>query len=531
MLCFRLQTAVQKGCAAAGAALVRISSWCLVGVCCIGSSAARGDDSPVLRTDTIERVVAQAEPSVVSILRVRRAGSTNAALSAEPTLRGTPPDEKQELLPNDYGAGILVKGPQDDELFILTAYHVVRGGPEYSSPRADATKGPRSDLRLTFHNRRTCAGVIFAADPRTDLAVLAFDRAQLGGRPDELNPLDWQNSRPVKKGEVVVCLGNPYALARDGSASVTWGIISNLGRRPALAARDTIFEQSLFHLGTVLQIDARLQLGGSGGPIVNLEGQLVGIGTALAAIEGYEKSAGFAIPTAPPMRRVIETLLAGQEVEYGLLGVAPRDVPADELRQNEPLYSRQPTAVQIAEINPRSPAHSHLKVGDVLLAIDDQTLYSSADLMRVVGEKGPEDEVTALLFRPARKDPLSGKYDLSRGEMLTVRSKLAKWPVRDDEGIIAARPKYPEWRGLRIDYTTSRQKFFTEKQFLSGVMVVDVAPNSPAETALLQPGVVITQVGNVEVRNPAEFHHAVDKLRGDVVLHLDGSPAMVTISD
>jgi len=369
-------------------------------------------------------------------------------------------------------------------------------------------------------------GRIFAADPRSDLAVLVFDREELGGDSQELRPLDWRSSEPVRKGDVVVCLGNPYALARDGSASVSWGIVSNLARRPLAPVRREGADQalSLSQLGTVLQLDARLQLGGSGGPVVNLDGQLVGISTALAAIEGYEKSAGFALPVAPPMRRVIETLLLGQEVEYGLLGVTPGTVGAGEMRRlgaettQQGLFDRQPSAVEVRSLPDGSPAakSDRIQVKDVLLSIEGQTLYSAADLMRIVGELPPETEVTVELFRPSRGGP-------ERGQVLTVRSKLGKWPVRDDEGIVATRPKYPPWRGLRVDYPSAREKFVKhEPRFLPGVIVVDVAEASRAAQAQLQPGNVITHVQGIPVQTPGEFQRAVSNLTGDVAVRLYG---------
>ncbi|HUQ70580.1 MAG TPA: PDZ domain-containing protein, partial [Planctomycetaceae bacterium] len=293
-------------------------------------------------------------------------------------------------------------------------------------------------------------------------------------------------------------------------------MISNVARRPWLSSRTELTEQLLSQLGTVLQIDSRLQLGGSGGPVVNLQGQLVGISSALAAIEGYEKSAGFAIPVAPPMRRVIQTLLLGQEVEYGLMGVNPVTVGPAKMRQLN-LYDRQPSAVEIRSMPDHSPAYQDGKgifVNDILLKINDQTLYASGDLMRVVGELPPETEVKVELYRPARDRP-------DRGQVLTVRPKLGKWPVRDEGGVIASRPKYPPWRGLRVDYPSGRKSFVElEPRFLAGVIVVDVAAGSRAAQAQLERGNVITHVQGTRVRNPEDFQQAVQKLPGDVVLQL-----------
>lgn len=522
--------------------MLRLSGLIVIGAGLLGPSQPAFAEPQFLQSDAISRIVEQVEPSVVSILRIR-SNDEPPPETFRPS-RSPNPLEDRELLPNDYGAGVLVKSPDNDELFVLTAYHVVRGGRTASDaarrndrdgdpPGRSKPAGERAELELRFHHRRSCAAHIFAADPRSDLAVLAFDPREIGGDPAALRPLDWRNSPSVRKGEIVVCFGNPYALARDGSASVSWGIVSNLARRPFAtgiadaAARGSADDQSLGRLGTILQIDARLQLGGSGGPAVNLQGQLVGIGTALAAIEGYEKSAGFAIPVAPPMRRIIETLLRGQEVEYGLLGITPKNVTADQMRDFE-LYDRQPTAVGVENVPEGSPAmQAGIRRNDILLKINEEALLSTADLMRVVGELPPETEVSVQLFRPNR---------FGGGELLTYHSKLGKWPVKDAEGIVATRPKYPAWRGLRVDYPSAREKIVKhEATFLPGVIVTDVAPASSADQAQLQPGIVITHVQGIEVRTPGEFHRAVKDLQGDVVLRLyadrPGDRPSVTLRD
>src|SRR5262249_5626736 len=141
--------------------------------------------------------------------------------------------------------------------------------------------------------------------------------------------------------------------------------------------------------------------------------------------------------------------------EYGLLGVTPVTASAATMRKYG-LYDRQPTAVEIRGVPEVSPAWNIIKRDDILLRINDQTLYASGDLMRVVGQLPPETDVKVELFRPHRDRP-------ERGQMLTVHSKLGKWPVRDDEGIVASRPKYPAWRGLRVDYPSARQKFINQE--------------------------------------------------------------------
>ena len=112
-----------------------------------------------------------------------------------------------------------------------------------------------------------------------------------------------------------------------------------------------------------MQLDARLNLGTSGGPVLNLKGELIGISTSLAAIEGYEQSSGFALPIDNLTRRIIRTLLAGQEVEYGMLGVMPGEIGGDEFAEAEHAVAPEICSkiVCCRSIPRSSPAHPPLE--------------------------------------------------------------------------------------------------------------------------------------------------------------------------
>ena len=157
---------------------------------------------------------------------------------------------------------------------------------------------------------------------------------------------------------MVLSLGNPYAIARDGSASVSWGMIGNISRRPAPVRQRDLGPpeaKTIHQYGTLLQVDTRMELGTSGGALVDLRGKLVGITTSLAALEGYEKSVGFAIPIDSFSRRVIETLCRGYEVEYGFLGLTPLPVLPGPTAPRRPL--------QAIVRRPRRAGHSEFAGG------------------------------------------------------------------------------------------------------------------------------------------------------------------------
>jgi serine protease Do len=250
-------------------------------------------------------------------------------------------EHNPEFLPNEFGSGVLITaGNADDpaaERLVLTMYHLVRGGPVVGKQAPTDRQ-----LRVRLPGRQICDAKILAADPRSDLAVLRLDLTGTKLTRDDLKPLKLVEPSAPRKGQFVISLGNPYAIARDGSASASWGIISNISRFPARIDSDKSDvpparrEKSIHQLGTLLHIDTRLNLGGSGGALLNLRGELIGLTTSLAAIEGYEKSVGFAIPIDANLRRVVESLSKGLEVEYGFLGLQPDDVLLAVLRDLPP---------------------------------------------------------------------------------------------------------------------------------------------------------------------------------------------------
>ncbi len=154
-----------------------------------------------------------------------------------------------------------------------------------------------------------------AADPWTDLALLQID-------VDSLPALPLGQAEQLRKGQFVVALGNPFAILRDGSVSASWGIVSNRRTSAGRTTESTEPQAETIHEhGNLIETDAKLKLGTSGGPLVNLEGQMVGLQTNAAAIFGYDVAASYAIPVDAGFRRVLERLKTGQEVEFGFLGV------------------------------------------------------------------------------------------------------------------------------------------------------------------------------------------------------------------
>lgn len=475
---------------------------------------SRAADSLLIQTEAaLTTAIQSAEDAIVAITRLR---AGNQIVRFDELV--LPPGERRDrfaasspdhpdFVPTEFGSGIVVRSPDAGPL-IITNYHVVKGGPV-------AEGGAAGEARIHVQSARRRGGFaeIIAADPRSDLAVLRLrDRESLVSL-GELRPLSLQEAEPARKGRWIILLGNPHATGRDGSPSASLGILSNVARRPVPPARWERPEQELnptiHHFGALWQVDARLNLGSSGAAALDLSGKLVGIGTSLAAIEGYEQSAGFIIPFDKPTLRIVRHLLRGEEPDYGFLGVTPDDLTPSEARSRGVPLDVAPAARVVQVIPGGAAAMAGLQTGDIIRSVNNQPIRSRNDLMREVGLQAPETMVELRVIRQGEAEQ-------------TVRVKVGKWPVADDEGLIATKPKHPVWRGLGVDFSTARHRFLllTGAGIPQGVLIVKVAAESPAARAQLQAGQLIVQVNQKTVRSPTEFQQAVADVAGPVKLLL-----------
>ena len=451
--------------------------------------------------------IAGAEDAVVAISRDAGALVTRGAGGLDPL---APPigeavdAEREAFTPLQAGTGVLIADPADAEsCLVLTTFHVAFGdGPP------DASRGLRVTARLREGSTVELRGLPYAADRRVDLAVLRLqlDEAQVAS--GDLSMMSLGEADDVRKGQFVVALGNPYALARDGSASASIGIVSNIGRRPQSSPTDGRSRrgESIHDYGTLLTVDLRLQLGGSGGPLLNLQGELIGMTTALAALQGYEKSAGFAIPFDAGTRRVIGQMLRGHEAEYGFLGIAP-----DGARWMRP-DGRTIGAVRAAHVALDSPAHqAGLRTNDLILEINGRRVSDVGDLMRMIGLLGPGASSELLV---QRRDET---------ETRAITARLGKWPVFDETDVLSTVPARPAWRGLSVDYPTARQRYLSSdrlEQYRRAVVVTHVEEGSSAAAAGVSAGDFIRAIDGVDVQTPDEFAAAGTGTAGPVELTL-----------
>ncbi|MBL8851225.1 MAG: trypsin-like peptidase domain-containing protein [Planctomycetaceae bacterium] len=487
---------------------LRTTIWLLAAVTMASAGRSQDTDSltaaHALETALVD-VIAGAEGAVVAVTR----DEPPTAPATDPFAPFAPlgPIEAIETdggdyIPLQFGSGVIVEHPQQpQERFVLTTCHVVFG----EEPLA-ARRPVRVVFRLPDLGAVSVTGTPYAADRRIDLAVCRLHLQEAGILPEQVPALPLGDADSVRKGRLVIALGNPYAMARDGSNSASIGIVSNLARRPQRPPSDGVprDSRSIHEYGTLLTVDTRLQLGASGGALLDLNGRLIGITTSLAALQGYEKSAGYAIPLDGGTRRIVGDLLNGFEADYGFLGISPetfRTTDAD---------GRAIATVRVVHVAIDSPAaDAGLHSSDLIRQINGQPVHDVADLMRLIGLLGPSAEAELLVQRG--------------GDAQTLVARLGKWPVYDDQDILSSASRYPAWRGLSVDYSTARQRFLSSdrlEEYRRAVVVTQVEDGSSAAAAGLKTGDFITHVGSTAVQTPAEFAAAVADLPGPAELKL-----------
>lgn len=435
--------------------------------------------------------IAKAERSVVAVARIRTDRLAAGAGPRPPFPIGAQPlsPTDADFVPNEYGAGVVV----GREGHILTNYHLL-GDPQKSE-------------YVVWSQGRPFTADIIAADRWYDLAVLSTNAKGL-------QPIEFGDASGVRKGHIVIALGNPHAIAHDGDVSASWGIVSNSRRRAPRVPRrsdDAQGRETIHHYGTLIQTDAKLNLGFSGGALIDLRGRMIGLTTSYSAGLGYETSAGFAIPVDAAFRRAVELLREGRQPSYGFLGVKPEPLPLAR-RQQGILGAR------LADVFPGTPARrAGLRKGDVVVRIDGQRVRDDDDLIRIIGSLPPDATTVVSVIRA---NSISG--NLNTGNVAQIDVSLSKKRIESRRPAIGTTDQR-RWRGLQVESVSAVAEFEQIADFVDrrgSVYVQDVLADSPGWTAGIRTGYLVNQVNGQHVLTPDEFFAITDAVRGDVELQV-----------
>ena len=370
------------------------------------------------------------------------------------------------------GSGVIIS----PDGLILTSEHVVHDS---------------SEIEVTLSTRKKFRAKVVGGDPRRDLAVISI---QASGLP----AATLGDAAVMRRGQFVLAMGSPFGFGRDGQASISFGIVSGIGR-----AIPTIGRELDRYYGNLIQTDAAVNPGNSGGPLVNLEGEVIGINAVISSQSGASEGVGFAVPITAATRVIIERLKRGEEIVYGFLGVEIQDVTEKEAAQSGAEVGR---GAYVAKVLPEMPAEGGLREGDVILAIDGTPIRSPDDVIQVV-QAMPVGEKVAL-------EVLRG------GKMECIEVEVARRPVPPE--IQIARGGW-WWRGMRLEPLTDELRVQTGLEPSDrGAFIGEVRDGSPAAQAEIVPGMVIDGVGDKKIASVKEFQAAVQPIEGPCFVHIIG---------
>jgi len=303
---------------------------------------------------SLSTAVGRAAPAVLSVSAIRP--GTRNPHDGDPWYRYFFGDRSPGEVQRGVGSGVIVS-PQG---YLLTNNHVVEGASEI-------------DVRL--HDGREAKARLIGTDPDTDVAVLKIDL-------DKLPSITLGNVEALQVGDLVLAIGNPFNVGQ----TVTSGIVSALGRN----------QLGLSTFENFIQTDAAINPGNSGGALVDVNGYLVGINTAIFSRSGGSMGIGFAIP-ADLARQVMEGLIKDGKVTRGWIGAEPRDLPADYA---ETFKLPVKDGVLIAAVLRDGPAdRSGLIPGDVVTAVGGRPVANTAQLLNAVAALRPGSEATLAVHR------------------------------------------------------------------------------------------------------------------------------------
>lgn len=354
------------------------------------------------------------------------------------------------------GSGVII----DSEGYIVTNNHVVAGA---------------DDIEVTLQDNRSFKAKVIGTDPNTDLALLQI-------KADELPFLNFVNSDDTRVGEWVMAVGNPFNL----TSTVTAGIVSAKGRSIRILEGNSPIE-------SFIQTDAAINPGNSGGALVNLNGDLVGINTAIASPTGAYSGYGFAVPSNL-VNKIIEDLLTYGSVQRGFLGVMIKDVNSQIAREEDLDVNRGVFVDSL--VSNSAAAEAGIEEGDVIVAVDDVEINTVPELQERIGRRRPGDEVKLKVDRNGRMQTIAVVLNNGQGEPSLVEEEELNMLGRLGAQFETVSPKSAKRLGIK-----------------GGVKVMDIESGILSRTNVRE-GFIITEVNDREVSAVDELEEELQKREG-----------------
>jgi serine protease Do len=413
-----------------------------------------------------EEAAARINPSVVPIFSesVSKAKNPSGDMFGDEFFRrffGTPRGfNNQNQTVRSLGSGVIVS----KDGYILTNNHVIDGADKLTVQLADKKK---------------YTAKVIGRDPQTDIAVIKISAS-------DLPVASLGNSDSARVGQWVIAVGNPFQLMH----TVTAGIISAKGRS----------QVNLTAYEDYIQTDASINPGNSGGALADLDGNVIGINTAIFSPNGSGNiGIGFAVPINMA-RNVMNSLIDNGKVARGYLGLVPQDIDENLAKA---LGLKSTEGVLVGDVSSGAPAEkAGIKRGDILLALNGTKLTSASQLRNMVADRNPGSAAELMVSREGKQVEVKVKL----GERPADGTASGSTDDKSTEGEHSA-----EKLGLTVEPLSSRSADELGYKGEQGVVVTGVTPGSPAEEAGIQRGDLIKEVNRQTISSVNEFNKSLGK--------------------
>ena len=373
------------------------------------------------------------------------------------------PRERGPRRVNSLGSGFVI----DPAGLVVTNNHVI----------AEA-----DEINVVFNDGSKLKAEVVGRDQKTDLALLRV-------KPDKpLKAVKFGDSDKVRLGEWVIAIGNPFSLG----GSVTAGIVSARNRDINSGPYDNF-----------IQTDAAINRGNSGGPLFNLQGEVVGVNTAIISPSGGSIGIGFAVPAKTAIA-VIEQLRQFGEIRRGWLGVRIQQV-TEEIAES--LGLKPARGALVAGVDDKGPAKpGGIEPGDVIIKFDGKDIKEMRDLPKIVAETPVGKDVPVVVVRKGKEEIKTVK--LGRLEDTPTPAAVKRDQVPDEKPVVQ------KTLGLQLsNMSDDLRKKFKIKDSVRGVVIVGIDANSIAADKRLNAGDVIVEVAQEPVATAADIQKRVEKLK------------------
>lgn len=365
------------------------------------------------------------------------------------------------------GSGFIL----DEEGYILTNSHVIENA---------------SEITVILHDNTPLAAVLVGTDKKTDLALIKVDTNR------KLTPVKFGDSDKIRVGDWILAIGNPFGLG----GSVTAGIISAKSRDIASGPYDNF-----------IQTDASINQGSSGGPMFNLQGEVIGINTAIFSTTGGSMGIGFAIP-ANQAHFVIKQLKEHGKVTRGWIGIKIQP-HADDIAKSLDLNEKQ--GIIISGVTEGSPAkQAGIEAGDILLSVNNQPTGNTQSFSRLIAESPIGSEIEVSLWRNNQR--LNKKIKILPMPEPTATLLRKETPTE----LSISTPNLLNFAELGIGLANIDEQILDKYQLSSttkGLVVTDILPGSDAEAKGLKRGSVIIKIDKKDVFNLEDANRYISDAR------------------